>query len=207
MFNAASIFVCEAERLAPELRLRTLIELVNNKLHYMIQNPMFSNTADYDEAIIDCSREGGYSCVWILYAFATVLKRDIILLYPAVNGGDNVAVTILNRRLSPQTADNLELQPMQILWTRSHAPSQLIPECFWTPNHFVPVINYVNTALPRTASVDTVVPNPENDRSSPDVEMTQTAPNNPPIAQNDEDMQTSELIDEERTAAVEYILS
>ena len=36
--------------------------------------------------------------MWTLCALATVLKRDIVSLYPAVNGVDDVAVTILNRK-------------------------------------------------------------------------------------------------------------
>ena len=58
---------------------------------------MFSGTADYDEAIIDCAKEGAYSCIWTLCGLATVVGRDIISVYPAVNGPNDAGAVILNR--------------------------------------------------------------------------------------------------------------
>ena len=66
LFNSVSYLLCGQESLAAELRLRTLIELTCNKQFYleMYGRYGFSGTADYDEAILDCAKEGAYSCIW-----------------------------------------------------------------------------------------------------------------------------------------------
>lgn len=136
LFNAVSILVGGNERLAPELRLRSLIELTNNKEFYLNKHNMFSNTADYDEAVLDCARIGSYSCVWTLCALSTVLKRDIISLYPAINGEEDAAVGILTCDLHPRTREYVDSEPIRILWTRTQPVASGM---FWTPNHFVPL--------------------------------------------------------------------
>ena len=74
LFNAVSYLLCGQESMAAELRLWTLIELTNNKQFYLAKygKYVFSGTADYDEAILDCAKEGAYSCIWTLCGLATL---------------------------------------------------------------------------------------------------------------------------------------
>ena len=104
----------------------------------------FFKIADYDESIIDCARSGQYSSIWTIWALASVVGRNIVSIYPAVNGSDDISVRILNVTLEPRRlgVDAIEL-PMLLLWTKNEEDG-LSP---WTPNHFSPVVSLVSKTL------------------------------------------------------------
>ena len=78
LFNSVSYLLSGQESLAAELRLRTLIELTKNKQFYLEKygKYVFSGTDDYDEAIIDCAKEGAYSFIWTWCGLASVVGRE-----------------------------------------------------------------------------------------------------------------------------------
>ena len=110
---------------------------------------MFSGTADYNEAIIDCAKEGAYSCIWTLCGLATVVGRDIISVYPAVNGPNDAGALILNHVLSPRIRD-YQLDTFRVFWTRT---SSVQNGGLWTPNHFVPLLQ-VDATVPSSTAQD-----------------------------------------------------
>ena len=121
LFNAASFLLCGNESLATELCLRTLIEMTNNKEFYLRMCRDFASFADYDEAILDCAKDGGYSCIWTICALSSVLGRPIVSVYPCVNGSDDIAYVSLNCTLQPRIHDYNDLEPLRIMWTRVQA--------------------------------------------------------------------------------------
>ena len=143
LFNSASILLCGTPDLALELRLRTVLELVKNKTLYTENGNTrgFSSMADYDESIIDCAQDGGYSSIWTICALSSVLRRDIVCIYPPVNGND-IPCTILDTTVHPRPARVSDLDPMKLMWTR-------VQDCIpWSPNHFVPLVdNYIQPTL------------------------------------------------------------
>jgi len=102
LFHAASLQLSGSEQLSSELRLRTLIEMVTNKDHYLNKyrdNNFMSCDGDYDAAILDCADNYEHSSIWTMCALATVIERNIISVYPAVNRqgcSDDVNVNALN---------------------------------------------------------------------------------------------------------------
>jgi len=114
-----------------------------NKDLYLNQNctyDFFLLSPDFDIALRECSVNGGYSCIWTMYALTTVLRRNIESVYPTINGQSDLAAKIANTILIPLSKEDLviSLEPIFIMWTRA-APmlDSTIP---WTPNHFVPLL-------------------------------------------------------------------
>lgn len=143
LFNSVSMFLAGNESLSTELRVRTAIELAYNRQLYLRQPnaESFNNTADFDESLLDCVKEGGYSSIWTICALSTVIKRKIISVYPDINGNHDIVYTILNVMISPITTLRIDaLDSLKIMWTRAQPPINSGPSQLWTPNHFVPLI-------------------------------------------------------------------
>ena len=135
LFNAASVLLCGDEHMAMELRLRTLIELACNKQYYLSKElaSAFNSFANYDESVIDCAKESGYSSIWTMWALSFVLERDIISLYPAANGSGDLAYQNLNVTLTPRLKD-VENEAMYIMWSRVKPPAR---QEQWTPSYSI----------------------------------------------------------------------
>ena len=139
LFNSVSVTLCGNNSLATELRLRTVIEMTCNKKFYLGRpcSGQFMLFSDYDESIIDCTKDGGYSSVWTICAVSTVIGRPITCLYPSVNGFDDVPASELNVTLHPRREVSETVEPITIMWTRVEQ-SSCSP---WIPNHFVPLLD------------------------------------------------------------------
>lgn len=125
-----------SELLASELRLRTCVEMVTSRDSYLAHpssDMIHQLSPSYDLALRYCSRESGYTCMWVLFALSSVLRRKIVSIYPVINN-DDMAAKLVNVTLSPLT-DLLVDVPLYIMWTRHGT----VEPTHWTPNHFVPL--------------------------------------------------------------------
>jgi hypothetical protein len=121
---------------------RTCLELVSRRTNYVTHETaadIFLLSPDYDRAVRLCATEGGHSCMWTIFGLASVLRRQIISVYPKINSycddGFDAAV-LANRSLFP-LSDAFHLKPLPIMWTRVSGDG-LSP---WTPSHFVPLVD------------------------------------------------------------------
>ena len=91
---------------------------------------------NYEEACQDVTSTRGFSGALTFFALCDVIRRDIISVYPRVNGPLDMAARILDTTFSPQ--EKLFRDPLFIMWTSTSAP-QL--DMTWTANHFVPLVD------------------------------------------------------------------
>ena len=128
------------DSLATELRLRTVIELMANFDWYMNehQHDAFERLCgvSFDEDVRECAVNGGSVSIWAIAGLATVIRRSIVSVYPAVNGTNDPVATILNRTLRPRVSDGSR-SAIFIMWTHS---VHHVPGTHWIPNHFVPLV-------------------------------------------------------------------
>ena len=80
-------------------------------------------------------KEGAYLGIWHLAAYATILNRNIMSVYPQY-AGHNVRDEY-HRIFKPRTL-NTPNEVIHIMWT--HTRGRQLPECQWSPNHFVPLL-------------------------------------------------------------------
>ena len=135
LFNAVSKLLSGNESLAKELRVRTAIEMATNIDMYqtdpkLIKTEIFSPS--YTESLRDCARSGGYSSAWTIKSLASVLRRTISVLYPPMNGLDDLAHKALTTEYTPLNIFNEK--PLRIMWSRLGKRAKL-----WSANHFVPL--------------------------------------------------------------------
>jgi hypothetical protein len=125
--------------LSAELRLRTCVEMMINKRRYLMHSSaaeITEQSSDFDEAIANCAKTGGYSGPWTIAALASVVRRRISPNYPNINGPDDPFSQIGNMSFDPIQGYHMTVgTPLYILWTRT------IPHIGvnWAPNHFVPL--------------------------------------------------------------------
>ena len=140
LFNAVSVSLCGSQRLAAELRVRTVIEMVmnaDNYKHCSDAKTYLTLAPSYKEACVDCGRNGAFSSVWTIVALSTVIGRPIHSVYPPCNGteGSNGFIYRSLNATFPNDGSS-KVQPIYIMWTSTvHHHKGL-----WSPNHFVPLI-------------------------------------------------------------------
>ena len=143
LFNAASLLITGSEVMANELRARTCIEMMTNRNAYLSHpnaDKFILISPSYDEAVESCSVNSAHTCIWVMLALATVLRRKIVSLYPTVNCRENnvYGTATANTTLEPRYGADNDLNPFYLLWTRMDFRSGC-PDV-WEPNHFVPVV-------------------------------------------------------------------
>ena len=138
LFNALSTAIVGNESLTNEFRVRTCVEMSNFRQFYEAKHQetgLWLVSPDYEQAFKDCALDGFFSSAWTMQAAATVLKRDIVSIYPALNGVLDRCVPILNTTFQPRTKPTG--RPVYIMWSSTYYPK---PKKTWTPNHFVPLL-------------------------------------------------------------------
>ena len=152
------LFVSGDESLATELRVRTMIELAAWVDVYLQQyhDDKFEEYCgvSYDEAVKDCSTDGGYASVWTICALASVIARPIVSVYPLINGVDDVLPIVLNKTMRPRRPVTELHDNVYIMWTRAEEPTDR--GVMWTSNHFVPLARYVNGTSPSSAAAASI---------------------------------------------------
>ena len=79
--------------------------------------------------------DGAFSSAWTVQAAATVLQRNIVSVYPALNGVLDKIVGILNTTFQPR--GKAKGRTVYILWSSTSFSKT---GKTWTPNHFAPLL-------------------------------------------------------------------
>ena len=150
LFSAVSVALTGHTELANVLRQQTAIELAINGTYYKRKHSekSFSIVSpSYKVACRDAAKNYNYSSAWTIQALSTVIGRDIVSIYPTVNGVADKTVPILHTTIEPR--NKLSRQQLHIMWSSTMSPP---PVGIWTPNHFVPLIERKSTPIEVTLS-------------------------------------------------------
>lgn len=145
LFNSVSVAIRGDQTMSWELRVRTCIELVLNcgyyRNHFQFQNFKLVS-CDLEEACQDCAIDGEFSSIFTMQALASVVGREIVSVYPAINGMLDKCISILNTILQPRIpgSRNRFKERIYIMWTRLSGTLPRQRNTHWLPNHFVPLV-------------------------------------------------------------------
>ena len=186
LFNSMSIALTADEVLAPELRLRTAIEMSLNQDQY--KNRRFQQLNELltiVRGIINgCLYRPTYMSIWNVIALSTVVGNPVHSVYPPMNGEKDKTPPILNKVFS--TDENKHRNSICIMWSR-------LGPCrgtTWTPNHFVPVMQQTKQECTPQPKTYTSTPRHSvtkgqtitlNDECGKPVRITKVTINMPPI--------------------------
>ena len=121
-----------------EIRVLIAIELLLNMDYYKDLHDsmdLYDVSIAVTEAVQDSVTRYKSSSVWLLMPAATVMKRNIVSVYPPVNGHQDRTFSILNKSFSPRVPGTYD--EINILWSGYIARNS---SQTWTPSHFVPLI-------------------------------------------------------------------
>ena len=150
LFNAASIALTGNESLSKEIRLRTALEMIINQ-HTYLQHPLFNallvHSPEFEDAMLECCRDGAYSSIFTMMALSNVIGKPIRSIFPDVNGPPDPTAATMTKVFTNETI--AENDTLTILWCRMGPKT----EGTWYPNHFVPVIDTeVNSTQQKTST-------------------------------------------------------
>ena len=119
LFNSMSTALTGDENLAPELRLRTAIEMSLNPKQYTLRedfHELLSCSTSYEESLMAAATDGAYMSVWNMIALSTVVGNPVQSVYPAMNGEKDKIPLYLNKVFS--TEENQHRETISIMWSR-----------------------------------------------------------------------------------------
>ena len=136
LFNAKSVSLCGSQKLASELRVRTVVEMVVNAdkyKHCKDAKTYLSLEPSYKDACVECGKN-----VWMMVVLASVIGRPIRSVYPPCNGTEGSIVFIYRSLNATFQTDkgSQAAQPIYIMWTSTIE----FPKGLWSPNNFVPCL-------------------------------------------------------------------
>lgn len=139
LYNAISMLLIKSNELHLELRIKTVYEIMMNRLNYDIakySNYSAASSNGFEDDIIKSLRKGSYSSIRHVSALCEVLNCNVVSIYPKVNSG------LVNRSALHTTFEpliNSFKTKIKIMW--SHTVNSQINLQNWSPNHFLPCVN------------------------------------------------------------------
>ncbi|XP_043844351.1 vertnin [Dromiciops gliroides] len=161
LFEAASVLLWGGPGLSPELRARTVVEMLLNKHYYlkgMIDSKVMLQAVRYSlcseetpemtslppatlEAIFDVDVKAtcfpdSFANVWHLYALASVLQHNIYSIYPMWN----LKIRPYFHRLIRPRCCNQPPSTLHIMWSGQLLAGQLLASQVFKPEYFSAVV-------------------------------------------------------------------
>ncbi len=151
----------DASTLTPvELRARNIVELVLNIDLYRSQYSHLSAILDDFEEYVrkEMVHDTNYAAVWDFFSIPTVLNIELVSVYPKVNGKDDLLCQYLNNQLyiplseengvdnqKKNTEASTAFKGVKLFFSHCNKPNFGLTKNKkeWTPNHFVPLLNFV----------------------------------------------------------------
>ena len=124
-----------SDYLYPKRKLEKGAHLKKNAIPSVFEKP--------DGALEASSRtDGEYSSIYTAQGLSSVIGREIVSVYPAINGMLDSCVRVLNTIVSPriQRSNRRSRDRVYVLWTRMNGPFPQPQGTTWLPNHLVPLI-------------------------------------------------------------------
>ena len=100
LFNAISLAIHNTESCALELRYRTCLKNIRNKLFYsdeQAKDGLALVSGSFNGAIPDCAKNCIFSTAYAVHAASSVIGRPIRYFYPSINCLFDKSIGILNR--------------------------------------------------------------------------------------------------------------
>jgi hypothetical protein len=144
---------------AYSVSVRTIIELVKNRLHYIAR---YTNLiGSFDETLRRACNNNSFSKLYELVALGSALQCEIQSVYPYIDY--RAEMKIMNAVYKPLDTSVLNNGRLTIFWTSNidELSTKNRPGCagIWSPNHFVPLIQQSRNH--RTESNERVCATPE----------------------------------------------
>ncbi len=122
------------------ISVRTVIELVNNKMHYIAQ---YNNLiGPFDEALRRTCNNNSFSRVYELATLASVLRCEVRSVYPYIDY--RAEMKTMNAVYKPVDMSIPNNERLIIFWTsiddESSTKTRPGSGGVWSPNHIVPLI-------------------------------------------------------------------
>ncbi|CAB4015459.1 Hypothetical predicted protein [Paramuricea clavata] len=156
---------------------------------------------DLEEACRMCAVDRKYSSIFTMQALSSVIGREIVSVYPAINGLLDKCLSILNIVLLPRISTSRRCgSRIFLLWTRMAGPIPQPRGRTWIPDHFVPLIEKVVPQLNSSSPINVDSPQPNFDMSPLDPKlswMNQVDDQQPSCKSEDHQSASSEVHDEQ----------
>ncbi len=134
------------------ISVRTIIELVKNRVHYIAQYAHLIGC--FDKALRRTCNNNSFSELYELVGLASVLRYEVQSVYPYINY--RAEMKIMNAVYKPLDTSVQNNGRLIIFWTsiKDELSTKNRPDSggVWSPNHFVPLIQQCRSH--RTASND-----------------------------------------------------
>lgn len=168
LFNSIALLIEGTERISPQLRLLTVLELMKNHKYYL-NVPVFKKSIIYSDAAFQAAEKlntkedykeydkqfvylqelslicqpGNWCGMVAIYGLSSVLQRKICSIFPPVK--QEILINTYNRLIEPRSDGNMEIDqdPLHIFWSNQSITSQQKAKNFLKSgliqtNHFVP---------------------------------------------------------------------
>ena len=105
-------------------------------------------SCSFEQTCFDTATVGAYSNSWTVLALTDAVGMKFRLVYPHVNGKNDIAFQTLNTVFMP--TDVISDRELSVLWYRM-GDSEPVPGAWYTVNHFAAVSDVVPRDIPFTA--------------------------------------------------------
>ena len=97
---------------------------------------VLNTSPDFDKACLDCARPNAYSSQWAIYGLSCATSMNIEVIYPPMNGFDELGYKVLNTLCTPQNETD---KTVCIMWSSCLGVRRT--KRTWIADHFVPIIS------------------------------------------------------------------
>ncbi|CAF4418471.1 unnamed protein product [Rotaria magnacalcarata] len=164
LFNSIISLLPDSNLSAVELRVRTVIELVKNKIYYV--NQCSNHVGPFEEALRRTCNNNTFSELYEIVALANVLQCEVQSVYPYIDY--RAEMKIMNQMY--KSAETLVPNSRRVInfWssTEDEISTRTRPgnHGIWNPNHFVPLLEQYRSY--RTEDNERVSTTPESPRKA-----------------------------------------
>ncbi|CAM4964548.1 unnamed protein product [Rotaria socialis] len=164
LFNSIISLLPDSNLSAVELRVRTVIELVKNKIYYV--NQCSNHVGPFEEALRRTCNNNTFSELYEIVALANVLQCEVQSVYPYIDY--RAEMKIMNQMYKSAETLVPNSRRVIIFWssTEDEISTRTRPgnHGIWNPNHFVPLLEQYRSY--RTEDNERVSTTPESPRKA-----------------------------------------
>ncbi|CAF3794588.1 unnamed protein product [Rotaria socialis] len=164
LFNSIISLLPDSNLSAVELRVRTVIELVKNKIYYA--NQCSNHVGPFEEALRRTCNNNTFSELYEIVALANVLQCEVQSVYPYIDY--RAEMKIMNQMYKSAETLVPNSRRVIIFWssTEDEISTRTRPgnHGIWNPNHFVPLLEQYRSY--RTEDNERVSTTPESPRKA-----------------------------------------
>ncbi|CAF0828028.1 unnamed protein product [Didymodactylos carnosus] len=149
-YNAVALIAGKHHDFVYELRVHCLIELAVNAEFYMTHYNWLQLRDKEDTSLLnylanEMINDKCWADAWDIFALSAVLNCNLRIVFPFVNGENDPQATLMNRVFYPRSLNDTPTNDtIRLLWSNCTLRVEDLEDTFWTPNHFVPILQSVS---------------------------------------------------------------